>query len=74
MMHLLTHVSWLARAFCNSDSKKIVCSCLQDLDLVFELPINFSPFFIRTMAKHTACVGEQRACSDAIKELRWDVS
>ena len=32
--------------------KKVVCSCLQDLDL--EWHMNFSPFFIRTMAKHTA--------------------
>ena len=29
---------------------------------------------IRTTAKHTACVREQCACSDAIKELSWDVS
>ena len=28
----------------------------------------------RTTAKHTARVGERRACSDAVKELSWDVS
>ena len=32
------------------------------------------PFFIRTIAKHTARVGERRAYSDAVKELSWDVS
>ena len=32
------------------------------------------PFFIRTTAKHTARVREWRACSDAVKELNWDVS
>ena len=67
-------VSWLTRAFCTSVSKKVVCSCLQDLDLLFEWHMNFSPFFIRTMAKHTAKVRERRACSDAIKEPSWDVS
>ena len=32
------------------------------------------PFFIRTTAKHTARVLEWHECSDAVKELTWDVS
>ena len=32
------------------------------------------PFFIRTTTKHTARVREGRACSDAVKELSWDVN
>ena len=64
MSHLLTEVSWLARAFYTSGSKKIVCSCLQDLDLLFEWHVNFSTSFIRT-----------RQFSDAVKEqlaVSWD--
>ena len=47
MMHLPTQDSCLARAFCTSGSKKVVCSCLQDIDLVLDWYMNFSPFFIR---------------------------
>ena len=64
MSHLLTEVSWLARAFYTSGSKKVVCSCLQDLDLLFEWHVNFSTLFIRT-----------RQFSDAVKEqlaVSWD--
>ena len=74
MSHLLTQESWLTRAFCTSGSKKVVCSCLQDLDLLFEWHMKFSPFFKRTTTKHTARMRERRACSDAIKEASWDVS
>ena len=69
MSHFLTQESWLARAFYTSGSKKVVCSCLQDLDLPFEWHMDFSALFIRTTAKHTAWVREWRAFSDAVKEL-----
>ena len=58
MSHLLTQVSWLSRAFCTSGNEKVVYSCLQDLDLLFEWHKNFSPFFKRTTRKHTAFVQE----------------
>ena len=60
MLHLLTQLSWLVRAFYTSGSKKVVCSCLQDVDLLFEWHMNFSALFIRT-----------RQFSDAVKELSW---
>ena len=50
----------VARAFYTSGSKKVVCSCLQDLDLLFEWHMNFSALFIRT-----------RQFLDAVKELSW---
>ena len=58
MSHLLTQLSWLARD--TSGSKQVVCSCLQDLDLLFEWHMNFSALFIRT-----------RQFSDGVKEPSW---
>ena len=60
MSHLLTQLSLLARAFYTSGSKKVVSSCPQDVDLLFEWHMNFSALFIRT-----------RQFSDAVKELSW---
>ena len=48
-------ISWLARAFYTSGIKKVVCSCQQDLDLLFEWHMNFSALFIRTTAILRCC-------------------
>ena len=53
--------SWLARAFYTSGSKKVVWSCLQDLDLLFEWHMNFLCFVYKDNGK-AHCLSAGMAC------------